>query len=93
MMVAMKNDLEIQKDFIDQLNWEPFIKSSQIGVSVQNGIVTLRGQVRTLAAKENAENAAWSAPGVQMVHSMLEIKKPEPVNEEPWTKHFTVYVD
>jgi osmotically-inducible protein OsmY len=92
-MVVMKNDLEIQKDLIDQLNWEPFIDSSQIGVSVNNGIVTLRGQVRSFAEKEDAENAAWSAPGVQMVNSMLEIKKPESEDEKSWTEHFACYAD
>jgi osmotically-inducible protein OsmY len=89
----MKNDLEIQKDFIDQLNREPFIDSSRIGVSVNNGIVTLRGQVRSFAEKEDAENAAWSAAGVQMVNSMLEIKKPGSEDGKSLTKHFTCYAE
>ena len=41
----MKTDIEIQKDVIEQLKWEPFLNASQIGVSVKNGIVTLSGQV------------------------------------------------
>lgn len=92
-MVVMKNDLEIQKDFIDHLKWEAFIDSSRLGVSVNNGIVTLRGQVLSFAEKENAENVAWSAPGVQMVNNMLEIKEPESEGDKSMTKHFACYAD
>ena len=37
----MKNDLEIQQDVMNQLKWNPFLKASEIGVSIKNGIVTL----------------------------------------------------
>jgi osmotically-inducible protein OsmY len=41
----MKSDNQIQQDVMDQLKWEPFLKASEIGVAVKNGIVTLSGQV------------------------------------------------
>ena len=53
----MKNDLEIQQDVINQLSWEPFLKASDIGVTVKNGIVTLTGQVDSYYKKISAEKA------------------------------------
>jgi osmotically-inducible protein OsmY len=37
------------------LEWEPSIDAADIGVSVQDGTVTLRGDVRSLAEKSAAE--------------------------------------
>ena len=39
--------------------------------------VTLRGNVRSYTEKEDAENAAWNAPGVTSVESKIEIEEPE----------------
>ena len=43
----MKTDSEIQKDVMDELKYEPLIKSSEIGVAVKKGIVTLSGTMDT----------------------------------------------
>ena len=32
----MKTDMELQKDVIEELKWEPRIKSEEIGVSVRD---------------------------------------------------------
>ena len=53
------------------------IDSSRINTEVLGSKVKLRGKVRSFAEKEDAENAAWSAPGVQIVESTLEIEEPE----------------
>ncbi len=47
----MKNDIEIQKDVMAQLNWEPLLNAAAIGVSVKDGIVTLNGMVDTYTKK------------------------------------------
>lgn len=41
----MKTDFEIQQDVIAELQWEPALEASQIGVSVNKGIVVLSGVV------------------------------------------------
>jgi osmotically-inducible protein OsmY len=53
------------------------IDADRISAEVVGGNVTLRGTVRSFAEKEDAEHAAWAAPGVKSVNSNLEIRIPE----------------
>jgi len=70
----MKTDLEIQNDVMEELKWEPFLNSAEIGVSVKNGIVSLSGIVDTYAKKITAEKAAKRIDGVKAVAEELEVK-------------------
>ena len=47
----MKTDAQLQKDVMEELQWEPCVTASEIGVSVSNGVVTLSGTVPTYAEK------------------------------------------
>jgi osmotically-inducible protein OsmY len=69
----MKNDLEIQQDVINQLSWEPFLKASDIGVTVKNGIVTLTGQVDSYYKKISAEKAARKVAGVRAIAEDIQL--------------------
>lgn len=69
----MKTDVEIQKDVMDELKWEPILNASQIGVAVQNGVVTLSGDVSNYGKKYAAERAAWRVKGVKAVAEELEV--------------------
>lgn len=69
----MKTDNEIQKDVMDQLRWEPFLNASKIGVSVNNGIVTLSGQVDTYSKKVLAEKATKKVAGVKAIAEDIQI--------------------
>ena len=70
----MKTDLEIQKDVQEELSWSPFLSSSEIGVAVKNGIVTLSGTVNTYGKKIAAEDAAKNVAGVKAVAEDIEVK-------------------
>ena len=70
----MKTDIEIQKDVMDELKWEPLLSVSEIGVAVKQGIVTLSGTVDSFSKKEEAETAAKRVSGVKAVAEDIEVK-------------------
>ena len=40
----MKNNEQIQKDVQEAIKWEPLLNAAEIGVTVKDGVVTLRGK-------------------------------------------------
>ena len=70
----MKTDLELQHDVMEELKWEPFLKSSEIGVAVNEGVVTLSGCVDNYGKKKSAENAALRVAGVKAVAEDIVVK-------------------
>jgi len=69
----MKTDIQIQKDVMEELKWDPFLVSSEIGVAVKNGIVTLSGIVDTYSKKLSAELAAKRVAGVKAVAEDIQV--------------------
>ena len=69
----MISDSEIQKDVMDQLQWEPFLHAAEIGVAVKNGIVTLSGQVDSVSKKLHAENAVKKIACVKAIAEDIQI--------------------
>jgi osmotically-inducible protein OsmY len=57
-----------------ELKWDPKIKSTDIGVAVKNGVVTLAGFVATFWELDAAEKAAKRVYGVRAVANDLEVK-------------------
>jgi osmotically-inducible protein OsmY len=70
----MKNNEELQKDVQDAIKWEPLLHAAQIGVTVNDGIVTLTGIVDSYSKKAEAEAAAKNIAGVKAVVEKIEIK-------------------
>lgn len=70
----MKTDMELQKDVMDELLWQPTLKPARIGVSVSNGVVTLSGMVDNYGQKRDAENAVLGIEGVKAVADDLEVQ-------------------
>jgi len=69
----MKSDIQIQKDVMEELKWEPFLNSSEIGVAVKNGIITLSGEVDSYSKKLTAERTAKKVAGVKAVADDIQI--------------------
>lgn len=69
----MKSDAQIQADVQNELRFTPQVNAPEIGVSVDNGIVTLSGNVPTYAQKVAAEAAAMRVKGVRAVAEEIKI--------------------
>jgi osmotically-inducible protein OsmY len=67
-------DNDLRRNVIEELDWEPSVDASQIGVAVKDGIVTLTGTVLSYPERRNAEKAAGRVSGVKAVAGELEIK-------------------
>jgi osmotically-inducible protein OsmY len=72
----MKNDRQIQKDVISALEYSPAVISEQIGVAVEDGVVTLSGTVSSYAEKYSAEKACFRVQGVKAVADEIEVALP-----------------
>ena len=68
------SDSGLKQDILDELEFEPRIDASKIGVAVQDGIVTLTGHVGSFAEKIAAERAVMRIKGVRGVAEDIEVR-------------------
>lgn len=67
-------EMELRQHVETALDWEPSVDASDIGVSVDEGVVTLRGNVDSYAEKMTAEHAALRVYGVKAVANDLSVR-------------------
>jgi osmotically-inducible protein OsmY len=70
----MRTDRQIQQDVIAELQWEPSVNATHIGVEVNNSVVTLAGHVGSHAEKWDAERAAQRVAGVTALAVEMDVK-------------------
>jgi osmotically-inducible protein OsmY len=70
------SDQSLQKDVMDELEWEPSLNPAHIGITANNGVVTLTGHVGRYTEKLAAERAAGRVVGVKAVAEELEARYP-----------------
>lgn len=73
----MITNLQLQHDVLDELQYEPSVDAAQIGVTAEDGIVTLAGTVKSYAEKWSAARAAERVNGVSAIVDQLQIELPE----------------
>lgn len=69
-----KTDLQLRQDIEEELLWDPMVNAAQIGVTVNDGAVSLLGTVDTYAEKWAAEDATKRVSGVRAVAQDLTVK-------------------
>ena len=70
----MKTDTVLQHDVLAELEWDPSIDASKIGVAAKDGVVTLTGELASYAAKMTAEKVAKRVQGVKGVANDVEVR-------------------
>jgi osmotically-inducible protein OsmY len=70
----MKSDAEIRRDVERELEWDPSVDGRRIGVAVEEGVVSLTGDVPSMSDKWRAERAAEKVGGVRAIVNELEVK-------------------
>jgi osmotically-inducible protein OsmY len=70
----MKSDSQLKQDVQAELEWDPAINATHVGVAVADGVVTLTGHLDSYAEKYAAERAAQRVEGVKAVAVELDVK-------------------
>lgn len=69
-------DKILRQTIIDELDFEPSIDGENIGVGVDNGVVTLTGHVASYAEKIAVERAVERVKGVKAIAENIEVRYP-----------------
>ena len=72
----MNKDVGLKNAVDAELAWVPFVDAAHIGVTAENGIVTLSGHVPTYAQKLAVEKAVKRIKGVRGLAEELEVRLP-----------------
>lgn len=72
----MSGDKALKQKVLDELKWDPSINAAHVGITANDGIVTLTGRVESFAEKHAAEKAAGRVVGVKAVAEEIEVKLP-----------------
>lgn len=67
-------DKLIRQNIIDELDFDPSLDAANIGVAVENGIVTLTGHVGSFTERVAAEKAAQKVRGVRGVVEEIKVR-------------------
>ncbi|MCZ7656837.1 MAG: BON domain-containing protein [Xanthobacteraceae bacterium] len=70
------DDKELRQHVIDELDFEPSIDATHIGVTVDDGVVTLTGHVSNYLERYAVECAARRVKGVRGIAQDLEVRGP-----------------
>jgi osmotically-inducible protein OsmY len=72
----MSQDSQLQQAVLAEFDWEPSVTAGHIGVTANEGVITLSGHVDNYAKKHAAETAARRVKGVKAVAEEIEVRLP-----------------
>ena len=67
-------DKQLRDSVEAALEWEPSVDSTEIGVTADQGVITLRGDVKSFTEKEAAERVALKVYGVKALANDLKVR-------------------
>ena len=76
-VIAEKTDTDLKMDVLAELEFEPSVDITDLGVLVKDGVVTLNGRASSYAEKLNAVRAIKRVAGVLAIADDIEVNLPE----------------
>lgn len=68
------SDLNLRKTILEELEFQPDVDAAHIGVSVENGVVTLCGHVKNYSQKISTERAIKAIKGARAVAEEIQVR-------------------
>lgn len=68
------SDIQLRQDILDELDFEPSIDAADVGVAVEDGVITLTGHVPTYAQKITVEDVVRRVKGVKGIAQHIEVR-------------------
>jgi len=81
-----KSDEEIKEAVQDAFLWDPRVISFKPDIYVEDGVVTLKGTMESLAAKKAAEKDAENTIGVVRVRNFINVRPAEMLSDKDITQ-------
>ncbi|AGW90076.1 BON domain-containing protein [Cupriavidus sp. DF5525] len=73
----MKGDIQLKQHVVEELAWDPAVDAAEVGVQVNDGVVTLTGHLTSHATKYAAEEAVRRVPGVKGLAVEIDVRLPD----------------
>lgn len=70
------NDINLRQNVLDELEFEPSLNAANIGVTADDGVVTLTGHVGSYTERVKAEKVVKQVKGVRGLAVELEVRYP-----------------
>ena len=70
------NDSALRQNIIDELEFVPYVDANDIGVAVEDGVVTLSGHVPNYSQRQAVEQAVSHIKGVRAIAQEIEVRSP-----------------
>jgi osmotically-inducible protein OsmY len=69
----MKSDSELKKDVLAELAWDPLVPEARVGVSVNDGVVTLTGHLDSYSEKIATRRAVERVSGLKALAMEIDV--------------------
>jgi osmotically-inducible protein OsmY len=71
-----KSDIQLQRDVMEELHWDPAVGRAEVGVAAKDGVITLSGNVDSFAVKYAAVRATERVVGVRAIAEEMQVVIP-----------------
>jgi osmotically-inducible protein OsmY len=85
----IRSDAELKASVINEVDWTPSVNGTHIGVAVNDGVVTLSGEVDSYPERRLAEKAAFRIHGVTAVADEMTVRSPWVVTDTDLAQNAT----